>query len=249
MRSNIKSILICFFDQNGIVHKEFVPPGQTDNAAFYVEVLKHLQEIVRRKRPDQWRNNIWLLHYDNAPSHAALLTRRFLTDNMTLADSGKWNCERCKWERLCLLEVKLEKALIQIAELKMENKKLEEQLRLAGTGNDNGRQDTVQNNHKVKQCLVVGDSIIRNVETGQNNMKAACFPGVTAEQLHRVLDSRDLRTPDTVIIDVGTNDLKRVVNLDYVIGELYSLVDKAKVKFPQSRIVLSGVLRRTDVSW
>jgi len=166
-----------------------------------------------------------------------------------LADSGKWNCERCKWERLCLLELKLEKALIQITELKMENKKLEEQLRVAGNGNDNGRQDTVQNNHTVEQCLFVGDSIIRNVETGQNSMKAACFPGVTTEQLHRVLDSRDLGTPDTVISHVGTNDLKRVVNLDYVMCEVYSLVDKAKVKFPQSRIVLSGVLRRTDASW
>ena len=39
VRSNIKSMLICFFDQKGIVHKEFVPPGQTVNAAFYVEVL------------------------------------------------------------------------------------------------------------------------------------------------------------------------------------------------------------------
>jgi hypothetical protein len=25
-----------------------------------------------------------------------------------LVDSGKWNCERCKWERLCLLEEKLQ---------------------------------------------------------------------------------------------------------------------------------------------
>ena len=74
-------MLISFFDQNGIVQKEFVPPGQTVNAAFYVEVLKRLQENVRRKRPDQWRNNTWLLHHDNAPAHAALLTRRFLTDN------------------------------------------------------------------------------------------------------------------------------------------------------------------------
>jgi len=73
--------LICFFDQKGIVHKEFVPTGQTVNAAFYVEVLKHLRENVRRKRPDQWRNNSWLLHHDNAPAHAALLTRRFLTNN------------------------------------------------------------------------------------------------------------------------------------------------------------------------
>jgi hypothetical protein len=32
-------------------------------------------------------------------------------------------------------------------------------------------------------------------------------------------------------------------------GEVYSLVNTAKVKFPQSKIVLSGVLRRTDVTW
>jgi len=81
LRSNIKSMLICFFEQKGIVHKEFVPPGQTFNAAFYVEVLKRLRENVRRKRSDQWRNNTWLFHHDNAPTHAALMTRRFLTDN------------------------------------------------------------------------------------------------------------------------------------------------------------------------
>jgi len=28
-KSKIKSMLICFFDSQGIVHKEFVPPGQT----------------------------------------------------------------------------------------------------------------------------------------------------------------------------------------------------------------------------
>ena len=72
---------ICFLDKKGIVYKEFVPPDQTVNAAFYVEVLKRLRENVRRKRPDQWRNNTWLLQHDNAPAHAALLTRRFLTDN------------------------------------------------------------------------------------------------------------------------------------------------------------------------
>ena len=81
VRSNIKSMLICFFDHKGNVHKEFVPPGQTVNAAFNVELLKRLRENVRRKQPDQWWNNTWLLHHDNAPAHAALLTQRFLTDN------------------------------------------------------------------------------------------------------------------------------------------------------------------------
>ena len=80
VRSYIKSMLICFFDQKGIVHKEFVPLGQTVNAAFYIEVLRRLRENVRRTRPDQWQNKTWLLHHDNAPAHAALLTQRFLTD-------------------------------------------------------------------------------------------------------------------------------------------------------------------------
>jgi len=33
---------------------------------------------------------------------------------------------------------------------------------------------------------------------------------------------------DTVIIHVGTNDLKRSINLDYVMGVVYSLVNTAK---------------------
>jgi len=48
-KQNIKSMLICFFDQKGIVHKEFVPPGQTVNAAFYDKVLRRLRENVQWK--------------------------------------------------------------------------------------------------------------------------------------------------------------------------------------------------------
>jgi hypothetical protein len=32
-------------------------------------------------------------------------------------------------------------------------------------------------------------------------------------------------------------------------GDVYAVVNKAKTKFPKSRLVLSGVLRRRDVSW
>jgi len=70
-----------FFDHKGIVRKEFVPLSQKINPVFYGEVLKRLQKNVRRKQSDQWRNNTWLLHHDNEPAHAALLPRRFLTDN------------------------------------------------------------------------------------------------------------------------------------------------------------------------
>jgi len=46
VRSNIKSMLICFFDQKGTVHKEFVPTGQIVNAAFYVKFFKRLRVDV-----------------------------------------------------------------------------------------------------------------------------------------------------------------------------------------------------------
>jgi len=62
-----------FFDIQGIVHKEFVPPGQTVNGKFYCEVLRRLRENVRRKWPEMWKNEDWLLHHDNAPAHTSLV--------------------------------------------------------------------------------------------------------------------------------------------------------------------------------
>jgi len=52
---------------SGIVHYEFVPTGQTVNQVYYLEVLKKLREKVRRKLPEIFANNSWILHHDNAP--------------------------------------------------------------------------------------------------------------------------------------------------------------------------------------
>ena len=40
--SQVKVMLITFFDYQGMVHHEFVPRGQTVNQHFYKEVLTHL---------------------------------------------------------------------------------------------------------------------------------------------------------------------------------------------------------------
>ena len=40
----IRTMLICFFDSQGVVHKEFVPPGQTVNKHHYREVLERLRK-------------------------------------------------------------------------------------------------------------------------------------------------------------------------------------------------------------
>lgn len=80
-RSNLKLMLIIFFDYRGVVHHEFVPQGQTVNKEFYVQVLRRLREDVRRKRPELWKNKSWVLHHDNAPSHSSLLVSQFLAGN------------------------------------------------------------------------------------------------------------------------------------------------------------------------
>jgi len=45
-------------------------------------------------------------------------------------------------------------------------------------------------------------------------------PGIGIEQLHRVMENRDLGSPETVVIHVGTNDLRRTGNLNCVMGKV-----------------------------
>jgi len=73
---------VFFFDWQSIIHHEFVPRGQTVNKEFYVAVLKRLREAVRRKRPQLWTNQSWVLHH-NARAHSSFLVRNFLVENET----------------------------------------------------------------------------------------------------------------------------------------------------------------------
>jgi len=78
VRSNVKTMHIVFFDVQGIMHREFVPPGQTVNPEFYLEVLRQLRENVRRKRPKLQRLGEWFLHQGNTPAHTALSLTQYL---------------------------------------------------------------------------------------------------------------------------------------------------------------------------
>ena len=42
-----------------------------------------LRDAVRRKRPEMWENQTWILHHDNAPVHASLLIRSYPTKHQT----------------------------------------------------------------------------------------------------------------------------------------------------------------------
>ena len=56
-RSKIKVMLTVFFDYRGVVHYEFLPIGQTVNKEYYLRVMRHLREAIRKKRPELWANS------------------------------------------------------------------------------------------------------------------------------------------------------------------------------------------------
>jgi len=90
----VKTMLLSFFDIRGIVHYEFVPIGQTVNQVYYLEVLERLHEKVRKKRPELFANNSWILHHDNAPAHTALSVREFLaTKQITVLEHPAYSLD------------------------------------------------------------------------------------------------------------------------------------------------------------
>jgi hypothetical protein len=65
--------------------KKFVLPGQTVNSAYYCDVLRQLREDWRILLPELWRQKVWPLHHDSAPSHTFFVTREFFTKNNRLS--------------------------------------------------------------------------------------------------------------------------------------------------------------------
>jgi len=97
VRSNINSMLIVFFDIQVIVHKDFVPPGQTVNGKFYCEVVKRLMVGIRRTRTDKLKKSNWFLQHDNAPAFTS-----FVVDNSWLPKTlQRFPTPLFTWIRAC----------------------------------------------------------------------------------------------------------------------------------------------------
>jgi len=96
------------------------------------------------------------------------------------AERENWSCDKCRTEKVKMLQEELQNALRQIDELKVRNRELEAKLLMAGTG----ERDTMPTKQKVTKCMVVSDSIVRNVGAEPEDMKVECFPGIKTEQLH-----------------------------------------------------------------
>jgi histone-lysine N-methyltransferase SETMAR len=72
-----KMMATVFWDYCGVLLVDFLPRGESVNAAHYCETLDRLREAVRRKRPGLLSTGVILLH-DNATPHTAEMTRNWL---------------------------------------------------------------------------------------------------------------------------------------------------------------------------
>jgi len=75
----------CFFDAEGVIHREFVPEGQKVNAEFYVGVLDGLLKRILRVRTAKFQSNESFLLHDNAPSHNAAIVKKLLANRNVAA--------------------------------------------------------------------------------------------------------------------------------------------------------------------
>jgi hypothetical protein len=83
-RSRITTILIIFFDSQGVVHKKFVPEGKRVNAEFYKELMYRLLKRNQRVRPAAFCSRDFFLLHDNAPTQkAASVCQIFTPKNVT----------------------------------------------------------------------------------------------------------------------------------------------------------------------
>jgi histone-lysine N-methyltransferase SETMAR len=63
-----------------VVAQRIIPKGQTVNSGFYCDVFRRKRENVRRRRPELWKEQTWLLHHDKIPSHTSVQTQQFLAE-------------------------------------------------------------------------------------------------------------------------------------------------------------------------
>ncbi len=91
-RSAKKLMLTVFFDCDGPVLIDFLPPKETVDTDQYLRVLNLLKDQIRLKRPALWKKpdpakpeRNFIIHQDNAPSHTCAQTLAFFLDIPLLA--------------------------------------------------------------------------------------------------------------------------------------------------------------------
>jgi len=98
---------VIFFDWQGLIHKGFVPEGETINAVYYKGVMERLLNIIRRVRLGMCESGDWFLLHDNAPFHNATIVKQFLAQlKVTVLDHRTYSPDLAPADYFLFLKVK-----------------------------------------------------------------------------------------------------------------------------------------------
>jgi len=77
-------MLVIFFNWQGIIHKEFVPEGETITAVYYKGIMERLLNRIQCVRQGMCESGDWLILH-NTPSHNATIIKQLLAQqNVTV---------------------------------------------------------------------------------------------------------------------------------------------------------------------
>ena len=117
--------------------------------------------------------------------------------------------------------------------------------------------ETVQNcerreYRKQTKAIVLGDSILKysGEVCKSKGYEVRCFPGINIAELKTKVENMDLRQkcPEVIVVHAGTNDIRKGVYAEEIMGDMMDLVGVIKSQVKDAKIVISGVLRRDDVT-
>jgi len=101
---------------------------------------------------------------------------------------------------------------------------------------------------KKSKSLIIGDSLIRNINEKGLNEGVHCYgiSGATAEIISRRIQMFNLKEFSTVVISVGGNDSANKVDVEFFEAKLDEIIQYIKSCNPSCKIILCGICPRSD---
>ncbi|XP_028412372.1 uncharacterized protein LOC114535190 [Dendronephthya gigantea] len=114
--------------------------------------------------------------------------------------------------------------------------------------------DSRQGQNSQKQSVVIaGDSIVKNIIGPKMNAEdpnhyfiVKPFPGATVTDMEDFVKPLTKRTPDKMILHVGTNDLRSHCTPKVIADSIVNIVTQVKEDSPGTDVGISAILVRSD---
>lgn len=102
-----------------------------------------------------------------------------------------------------------------------------------------------------RSTVIIGDSIVKHIDPkklSQRPVQKFTYPGKTCEEISEAIDNIKVNSdPSHVIIHSGTNNLP-IDSVEICAAKVKNLAVKVKAKYPNSKIGVSGLIYREDIS-